>query len=73
LNLTSVHQEFRDTPEYAQHPLFRNARLNKSIFLKHTLRIHEREQMPASPHDRHKGDPSLRHERPHARPASVAS
>lgn len=45
LNLTSVHQEFRDTPEYAQHPLFRNPRLNKSIFLKHTLRIHEREQM----------------------------
>jgi hypothetical protein len=44
LNLTTVHREFRDTPEYAQSPLFRNARLNKSIFLKHTLRIHERER-----------------------------
>ena len=45
LNLTSVHRDFRDTPEYGQAPLFRNQRLNKSIFLKHTLRIHEREAM----------------------------
>jgi hypothetical protein len=43
LNLTMVHQDYRDTPEYKDHPLFRNPRLNKSIFLKHTLRMHERE------------------------------
>lgn len=45
LNLSTVFHEFRDTPEYAQSPLFRNARLNKSIFLKHTLRVHEREAL----------------------------
>ena len=45
LNLSMVHQDFRNTPEYAQAPLFRNPRLNKSIFLKHTLRIHERENL----------------------------
>lgn len=43
LNLTLVHQDYRDTPEYKDNPLFRNPRLNKSIFLKHTLRMHERE------------------------------
>lgn len=42
LNLSAVYRECRDTADYAQSPLFRNMRLNKSIFLKHTLRVHER-------------------------------
>jgi hypothetical protein len=44
LNLVGVYQDYRTTQEYTQAPLFRNPRLNKSIFLKHTLRAHEREQ-----------------------------
>lgn len=48
LNLASVYQSFRQTPEYTQAPLFRNARLNKSIFLKHTLRMHERDSEPSN-------------------------
>jgi hypothetical protein len=44
LNLSTVYQDFRNTPEYTQAPLFKNPRLNKSIFLKHTLRAHEREE-----------------------------
>jgi len=42
LNLSAVYREFRDTATYARAPLFLNPRLNKAIFLKHTLRMHER-------------------------------
>ena len=45
LNLVSVYRENHTNPEYTQSPLFRNPRLNKSIFLKHTLRKHERDQL----------------------------
>jgi hypothetical protein len=43
LNLASVFEKFGKTEEYSANPLFRNVRLNKAIFLKHTLRAHERE------------------------------
>lgn len=43
LNLASVFERFGDTPEYAAAPMFHNQRLNKAIFLKHTLRAHERD------------------------------
>jgi len=43
LNLASVFQNSGTTEEYSANPLFRNVRLNKAIFLKHTLRVHERE------------------------------
>jgi hypothetical protein len=43
LNLAAIHLEHRGTPEYTEAPLFLNTRLNKSVFLKHTLRMHERE------------------------------
>ncbi len=43
LNLSLVYRNHRDTEEFRENPLFRNPRLNKSIFLKHTLRAHERE------------------------------
>jgi len=42
LNLSAVYREHRETATYGQAPLFLNPRLNKSIFLKHTLRMHER-------------------------------
>lgn len=44
LNLVTVYRDFSETPEYTQSPLFRNPRLNKLIFLKHALRMHERER-----------------------------
>lgn len=45
LNLVTVYQDYRDVPEYNASPLFRNQRLNKSIFLKHTLRTYERDKI----------------------------
>jgi hypothetical protein len=43
LNLSKVYKEHRDTEPYQQAPLFKNPRLNRSIYLKHTLRMHERD------------------------------
>ncbi|MFO0350060.1 MAG: hypothetical protein ACK51S_09030 [Alphaproteobacteria bacterium] len=43
LNLSRVYQQHRETEAYQQAPLFKNPRLNRSIFLKHTLRMHERD------------------------------
>jgi hypothetical protein len=43
LNLASVFENCGTTEEYSANPLFKNIRLNKAIFLKHTLRAHERE------------------------------
>ena len=42
LNLASVFENSGTTEGYQTNPLFRNIRLNKAIFLKHTLRAHER-------------------------------
>ena len=43
LNLLRVHRLRRLDPQHAEKPFFRNATLNKAIFLKHRLRRHERE------------------------------
>jgi hypothetical protein len=43
LNLLRVHNLRRLDPEHGEKPFFRNATLNKSIFLKHRLRRNERE------------------------------
>jgi hypothetical protein len=43
LNLSRVYKEYRDTEAYQKAPLFKNPRLNRSIYLKHTLRMHERD------------------------------
>jgi hypothetical protein len=43
LNLASVFENSGTTEGYRTNPLFRNVRLNKAIFLKHTLRAHERQ------------------------------
>jgi hypothetical protein len=48
LNLAEVFHQFGETPEYAEHPLFRSLRLNKAILLKHTLRSHELDRVPLS-------------------------
>ncbi|MET0183231.1 MAG: hypothetical protein ABW199_10120 [Caulobacterales bacterium] len=38
LNLSQVYQEFGQTEEYQQQPLFRSKRLNQALILKHALR-----------------------------------
>jgi len=43
VNLALVYERFGDTEEYQAKPMFRNARLNRALILKHVLRPHERE------------------------------
>lgn len=42
LNLALVYERFGQTPEFAANPLFRSAKLNRSLIVKHALRPHER-------------------------------
>lgn len=42
LNLARVNERFSGAEEYAAAPLFRCAKLNRALILKHTLRPHER-------------------------------
>lgn len=43
LNLALVYERHGSTEEYQQKPLFKNARLNRALILKHVLRPHERD------------------------------
>lgn len=43
LNLALAYERFGDTEEHQKKPLFKNARLNRALILKHVLRPHERE------------------------------
>lgn len=45
IDLVSIKERFGDTPGWAEAPLFRMSRLNKSFVVKHTLRRWEREQL----------------------------
>jgi hypothetical protein len=42
LDLWSIHRRFGETLEYAAKPFFKNARLNASFLIKHTVRPHDR-------------------------------
>jgi len=43
LNLALAYERFGDSEDYQNRPLFKNARLNRALILKHVLRPHERE------------------------------
>jgi len=43
LNLVLAYERFGETEEYKAKPLFKNARLNRSLILKHVVRPHERD------------------------------
>jgi hypothetical protein len=43
LNLALAFERFGETEDYQKKPLFRNARLNRALILKHVIRAHERE------------------------------
>ncbi len=43
LNLALVYERFGDTEDYAAKPLFKHARLNRALILKHVVRPNERE------------------------------
>lgn len=42
LNLALVYERFGQTEDYLQKPLFRSARLNRALIVKHVVRAHER-------------------------------
>jgi len=46
LNLAFVHERHGEEPDYQEHPLFRNRRLNQSVIIKHTVRAEERAYFP---------------------------
>lgn len=43
LNLALTYERFGETEDYKAKPLFRNARLNRALIVKHVLRAHERD------------------------------
>lgn len=43
LNLALTFERFGAEPEYAEQPLFKNAKLNRALIVKHAVRRHERE------------------------------
>jgi hypothetical protein len=43
LNLALVYERFGAEPDYGDQPLFKNAKLNRALIVKHAIRRHERE------------------------------
>ncbi|MEO1038407.1 MAG: hypothetical protein AAFX09_02600 [Pseudomonadota bacterium] len=48
IDLVSIHDRFGATADYAEKPLFRTARLNRSFIVKHALRGWERDRLGVS-------------------------
>ncbi|KAA5805457.1 hypothetical protein F1654_05630 [Alkalicaulis satelles] len=48
IDLVSIRERHGQEADWARHPMFRNARLNRSFIVKHTLRAWEREELGGS-------------------------